>query len=113
MKAKQTLTSTPLPSLFNIQIIYIKKLPPIPLQHIKKNPSPLVPSHSTMKKKNLRKNNHPFPFLLPHVKGKQKKTINLHPPFPLDSKKKGKKNQGAPFPPSHNEYNINPGPSQQ
>jgi hypothetical protein len=38
-----------------------------------------------------------------------KKNINLHPPPPQQKKKK-EKNQGAPFAPSHNEYNINLGP---
>jgi hypothetical protein len=51
--------------------------------------------------------------LLPHFQWKGKKNINLRPPTPLNNKKKKEINQGAPFPPSHNEYNINPGPFKQ
>jgi hypothetical protein len=71
---KNKINPLPLPSPFNI--------------FLKKNPDP--PTHSTMKK--LRKNNHPFPFLLPHVKWKQKKTLTFTP-LPLNKKKtkKGKK----------------------
>jgi hypothetical protein len=35
--------------------------------------------------------------------GKKKKTFTSTP-FPLNSKIKKKKTQGAPFPPSHNEF---------
>jgi hypothetical protein len=43
---------------------------------------------------------------------KEKKNINLHLPPPQQSKKE-KKNQPAPFPPSHNEFvkKITPFPS--
>jgi len=43
----------------------------------------------------------------------EKKTLTSTP-LPLNRKKEKKeKNEGTPFPPSHNEYNINPGPSQK
>jgi hypothetical protein len=41
----------------------------------------------------------------------EKKTLTSTP-LPLNNKKK-KKNHSAPYPSSHNEWNINPGPSQQ
>jgi hypothetical protein len=42
------------------------------------------------------------------MKAKKKLTSTT---LPLNSKKKGKKIKVHLFPPSHNEYNINPGPS--
>jgi len=42
----------------------------------------------------------------------EKKTLTSTP-LPLNRKTKKEKNEGTPFPPSHNEYNINPGPFQQ
>jgi len=79
-------------------------------------PSEPLPSHSTMKKTFPKKPNVPLsPLLLPpfHIsRGKKKLTST---PLPLNSKKKKKKNQDAPFQvlPSHNEYNIDLGSSQQ
>jgi hypothetical protein len=71
-----------------------------------------LPLNSTTKKGKKRRRTR-SPLLLPpfHI-SRGKKNINLDPPPPQQKKKK-EKNQGAPFPPSHNEYNINPGPSQQ
>jgi hypothetical protein len=67
-------------------------------------------------KKTFPEKNVPFsPLLLPpfHI-SREKKTLTCTP-FPLNSKKKKKKNQAAPFqvPPSHNENPINPGPFHQ
>jgi hypothetical protein len=47
-----------------------------------------------MKKQNLKKKIIPFPSSF-HMSNEGKKNINLHP-LPLNSKKKKKKNQGAP-----------------
>jgi hypothetical protein len=44
---------------------------------------------------------------------REKKTLSSAPLPPSIVKKKKEINQGAPFPPSHNEYNINPSPSKQ
>jgi hypothetical protein len=79
-------------------------------------PGEPLPSHSTMKKTFPEKPNVPLsPLLIPpfHI-SREKKTLTSTP-LPLNNKKKKKKNQDAPFqvPPSHNEYNIDPGPSQQ
>jgi hypothetical protein len=56
---------------------------------------------------------------VPSTVKKKEKKIKVHPLFglccevPSTIKKQKKKNQGAPFPPSDNQYNINPGPSPQ
>jgi hypothetical protein len=65
-------------------------------------------------KKNISKiKMYPFsPLLLPpfHISRERKTLIST--PLPLNSFfKKKEKNQSAPFPPLHNEYNINPGRS--
>ncbi len=87
----------PLSSLFNIE--KKKKLPPIALQHIKKNPFQVALSLATPQWKNkIKKKKSPLnPFLLPHVKWRQKKTLPSTP-LPLNNYKKKEKIKVHPFP---------------
>jgi hypothetical protein len=62
-----------------------------------------------MKKKIKKKIIIPFPSSF-HTSNESKKKTLTSTPLPLNRKKKKETNQGAPFPPSHNEYNINSGP---